>query len=98
MDLSSININVPNFGKDFTGHHVFNQLDDLINFYEALPYTTMDFVSSGVNGVINLNTHVFTSIKGTLDSIKLVLNNGRINDAYALLRKYYDFYYYQYLY
>ena len=41
-------------------------------------------------GVINLNTHVFTSIKGTIDSIKLVLNNGRINDAYALLRKYYD--------
>lgn len=90
MDLSLLNINSPNLGKDFTDHRVFNQLDDSISFYDALSYSTMDFVSSGVIGVINLNTLVFTSIKGTLDSIKLILSNGRINDAYALLRKYYD--------
>ena len=30
------------------------------------------------------------SIQGTLESIKNILQNGRINDGYALLRKYYD--------
>jgi len=90
MDLSSLDIHAPNFDKDFTQHEIFSQLDDLINFYDMLSFSTMGFISSGLIGVINLNTHVFTSIKGTIDSIKLVLNNGRINDAYALLRKYYD--------
>jgi len=90
MDLSSIDNTSPNLGKDFTEHSVFGQLNDFISFYDTLSYTTMGFVSSGVIGVINLNTYVFSSIKGTLDSIKLVLSNGRINDAYALLRKYYD--------
>lgn len=45
MDLSSLNINSFNLGKNFTDHRVFNQLDDLISFYDALSYTTMDFVS-----------------------------------------------------
>jgi hypothetical protein len=90
MDLSSIDITSPNLGKEYTEHYVFSQLNDFISFYDTLSYTTMGFVSSGVIGVINLNTYVFTSIKGTLDSIKLVLTHGRINDAYALLRKYYD--------
>ena len=81
MDLSSLDIHAPNFDKDFTQHEIFSQLDDLINFYDMLSFSTMGFISSGLIGVINLNTHVFTSIKGTIDSIKLVLNNGRINDA-----------------
>lgn len=90
MDLESLDFNTTNLGKDYKEHSVFNQLDDFISFYDSLSYTTMGFMSGGVIGVINLNTHVFTSIKGTLDSIKLVLSNGRINDAFALLRKYYD--------
>lgn len=34
MELSSLDINAPNLGKDFTDHRVFNQLDDLMNFYD----------------------------------------------------------------
>ena len=78
MDLESLDINTTNIGKDYKEHSVFNQLDDFIRFYDSLSYTTMGFISGGVIGVLNLNTHVFTSIKGTLDSIKLVLSNGRI--------------------
>ncbi|GAB4450647.1 MAG: hypothetical protein Fur0028_06150 [Bacteroidales bacterium] len=37
-----------------------------------------------------MDTYVFSSVKGTLDSIREILSNGRINDSYALLRKYYD--------
>ena len=33
---------------------------------------------------------MFTSIRGTFESIRLILKNGMINDAYALLRKYFD--------
>lgn len=90
MDLSTLGNNTHNLDNEFTKHCVFNQLADYIDFYDMLSYTTMGFASTGVIGVINLNTHVFSSIKGTVDSIKLVLSNGRINDAYALLRKYYD--------
>lgn len=90
MDLSSLDIHAPKLGKDYKEHIIFNQLKELIDFYDTLSITTMGFVTGGVIGVANLNTHVFTSIKGTIDSIKLILKNGRINDAYALLRKYYD--------
>ena len=44
MDLSLIDITSPNLGKDFIEHNVFNQLDDLISFYDTLSYTTMGFV------------------------------------------------------
>ncbi|HRO42753.1 MAG TPA: hypothetical protein PL009_07950 [Flavipsychrobacter sp.] len=50
----------------------------------------MGFTSPGTLALFNLHTYVFTSIKGTLESIKEILAKGRINDAYALLRKYYD--------
>lgn len=90
MDLSSIDLNAPNLSKKYTEHRVFDQLKDHINFYDMLSFTSMGNLTSGLIGVINFNTNMFSSMKGTLDSIKLVLSNGRINDAYALLRKYYD--------
>jgi hypothetical protein len=40
--------------------------------------------------LLNLDTYAYSSIKGTIDSIKDILLKGRINDSYALLRKYYD--------
>jgi hypothetical protein len=33
---------------------------------------------------------MYTSAEGTLESIGSVLRNGRVNDAYALVRKYFD--------
>ena len=44
----------------------------------------------GTQSVINIDTYIYTSMQGTLESIKDILLKGRINDAYALLRKYYD--------
>jgi hypothetical protein len=37
-----------------------------------------------------MDSYMFSSIQGTIESIRMVLKSGRINDAYALLRKYYD--------
>lgn len=44
----------------------------------------------GTNAVFNLDSYILSSIQGTLESIRIILINGRINDAFALLRKYYD--------
>jgi hypothetical protein len=77
-------------GEEYLNHKVFEQLSEFIDFYNSLSYTTMSFVKLGTQTIINLDSYVFTSIKGTLESIKEILLKGRINDAYALLRKYYD--------
>lgn len=77
-------------GKDYTEHKVFEQLSEFCEFYDSLAFTTMRFMSQGTKAVLNLDTYVFSSIKGTLESITEILSNGRINDSYTLIRKYYD--------
>lgn len=77
-------------GKDYQEHSVFKQLDEFIEFYDDWSMQVMSFLTMGTKGVINIDTYVYSSISGTLDSINLTLQNGRINDAYALLRKYHD--------
>lgn len=79
-----------NLEKEYLEHPVFEQLTEFIDFYEALSNSTMSMVSSGTKAIVNLDTYAFSSISGTVESIKEILYNGRLNDAYALLRKYYD--------
>lgn len=81
---------IPELGEDYIEHPVFEHLTELYDFYDSLSFTTTGSVSRGTLSILNLDTHVFTSISGTIDSIKGILFKGRINDAYALLRKYYD--------
>jgi hypothetical protein len=76
--------------KEYTDHKVFVQLAELADFYNSLAYSTIGFSRQGTKAILNLDTNVFSSLKGTLDSIREILSNGRINDSYALLRKYYD--------
>ena len=71
-------------------HKVFEQLKDIAEFYDVLSFATIGTVTLGVMNHINLDKQTFTSIKGTLESIQHVLHKGRVNDAYSLLRKYYD--------
>ncbi|PKP17427.1 MAG: hypothetical protein CVU06_13175 [Bacteroidetes bacterium HGW-Bacteroidetes-22] len=77
-------------GKDYSEHQVFKQLDEYSNFYNFLSYSVMHWISQGTKAIVNLDTYTFSSIKGTINSIKDILITGRINDSYALLRKYYD--------
>ncbi len=76
--------------KEYLEHKVFGQLTEYANFYSSLSDSTMNFISQGTNSIINIDTYVFSSIQGTLESIHDILLKGRINDSYALLRKYYD--------
>jgi hypothetical protein len=76
--------------KEYQNHTVFEDLQRYIAFYDSLAHSTFPFVSTGTRAICNLDSYVFSSIQGTLVSIQNVLRDGRINDAYALLRKYYD--------
>ena len=76
--------------KEYLEHCVFGQLAEYADFYRSLSDSTMSWISQGTNSAINIDTYVFSSMQGTLESINDILFKGRINDAYALLRKYYD--------
>lgn len=76
--------------KAYTEHRVFTELDRYANFYQQLAMSVLHFVSMGTKAIWNIDTYVYSSIQGTVESIKVILLAGRINDAYALLRKYYD--------
>ena len=72
-------------------HPVFKQLSEYAEFYKDLATSVMGWVTQGTMGsVLNIDTYVYSSMQGTLDSIKDILIKGRINDSYALLRKYHD--------
>lgn len=77
-------------GKEYTEHKIFEELKKYSDFYDSLSFAIMNWTSMGTKAVLNLDTYTYSSIKGTIDSIREILSNGRINDAYALLRKYFD--------
>lgn len=76
--------------ESYVNHKIFEELNYYAGFYESLSFSVMSFATQGTTAVINMDTYVFMSMKGTLEAINLILKNGNLNDAYALLRKYYD--------
>lgn len=76
--------------KEYKEHLVFTDLAVLSEFYESFSMSIFQFPTMGTKAICNIDTYVYSSIRGTLDSIKMILFSGRINDAYALVRKYYD--------
>src|SRR3989304_2395745 len=71
-------------------HHVFTQLSEYADFYKSLAFSIFGFITQGTKTICNIDSYVYSSIQGTLESIKDILIKGRMNDSYALLRKYYD--------
>lgn len=76
--------------KEYQGHPVFQDLDSFIDFYRFLSHQTWPFLSLGTKAALSLDSYVFSSIQGTLESVRTVLRAGMINDAYVLVRMYYD--------
>lgn len=76
--------------EEFQKHAVFADLERYAAFYESLAFCVFGFVSVGTRAICNIDSYVLSSIQGTLASIHAILRDGRVNDAYALLRKYYD--------
>lgn len=79
-----------NLDEKYLTHQVFERLQIYTKFYGDLSFNVMGWVNPGVDTMLNLDTYMFSSVQGTLDSVHAVLKMGRIGDAYALLRKYYD--------
>lgn len=77
-------------GIEYIQHIIFEQLKFYSAFYDSLSFSIMGFIGKGTSGIVNIDTSTYLSMKGTIESIYDILKKGRINDAYALLRKYYD--------
>ncbi len=77
-------------GNEYIKHPVFSSLRQYYEFYESLSFQIMNWLSVGTHSLINIDTYTYSSIQGTLESIRMVLKKGRINDAYSLLRKFID--------
>ena len=69
---------------EYQSHKVFPILDSLVEFYNCVYMLGPDFTTNGVlSGLFNVDRVVCGSLAGTLDSVRVVLREGRINDAYA---------------
>jgi len=75
----------------YKNHQVFTTLMRYANFYKELSSSVFSFITPGTKAICNIDTYVYSSMQGTLESINDILIKGRIGDSYSLLRKYYDF-------
>lgn len=76
--------------EKYLKHEVFSVLERIKDFYDWFSFSVFGFLSNGVSGIAGIDTYMFSSMQGTIDSMDLLLKRGRINDAYAILRKYHD--------
>nr|VFJ60823.1 MAG: hypothetical protein BECKFM1743C_GA0114222_102812 [Candidatus Kentron sp. FM]VFJ61930.1 MAG: hypothetical protein BECKFM1743A_GA0114220_102958 [Candidatus Kentron sp. FM]VFK12835.1 MAG: hypothetical protein BECKFM1743B_GA0114221_102578 [Candidatus Kentron sp. FM] len=76
--------------KAYQEHRVFAELERYAGFYEQLNMSVFSWLSMGTRAFCNIDSYVYSSMQGTIESIRTTLFAGRINDAYALLRKYHD--------
>lgn len=79
-----------NDGELVRSHAVFDDLAYIKKFYERLSSGIFQWRRFGVQAKGNIDSFLYSSTAGTLDSIALVLANARIADAYALLRRFQD--------
>lgn len=75
---------------EYQNHSVLKKLDHYIDFYNSLSTNVFSYMAQGTKFICNIDSYVYSSLGGTLESIKNILKNGRINDAWALMRKYHD--------
>jgi len=76
--------------EKYLNHKIFERLIEYSEFYNRLALHTFHWTSQGTRTLLNMDTYVYSSMQGTLESIHDVLKRGRINDAYTLLRKFCD--------
>lgn len=74
----------------FRNNIIHKTIDEIKEFYNFLAENDDTVTVAIAKGPINFNHDIFWSLSNTLDSIKLLLGLGRINDAFSLIRKYND--------
>lgn len=88
-DLETEDNNV-DLGKEYLEHKVFDLLDEIKEFYKDLSFSVYQFGKLGIYGMGNIDSYMFSSMQGTMESIRIILKSGHVNDAYSLLRKFHD--------
>ena len=81
---------LPKHSESYQNHPVFDEIKYMMNFYESVSDTCIGFIPQGAPGMMNYATYIYMSLEGTLDSMQLTLREGRITDAYTLVRKLFD--------
>lgn len=76
--------------QQYLNHRIYNDIEKYADFYDSISMSTLCFATLGTTSILNIDTYLYSSICSTLKSISEILKKGRINDAYALLRKYHD--------
>lgn len=76
--------------KTYIDNKVFKRMTECSEFYYLLSFSVFGFLTPGVMVSMNIDSYIFSSMQGTVDSMHEILLKGRVNDAYALLRKYHD--------
>ncbi len=76
--------------KAYQTHQVFDAINYMMGYYENVSFSCFRFVPTGTNGILNYASNYYLSLKGTLDSIRLILKAGQLSDAYVLIRKLFD--------
>lgn len=79
------------FGKWYDENKLFSRLDEIKEFYHRINFSSSNFSDLIYTGRLrNAHSSIYGGIKGTIESIKLLFQNGRINDGFTLIRKYSD--------
>jgi hypothetical protein len=76
--------------KEYIEHPVFKEIKYMMDLYDHISKTCYSFIPSGTLSIVNYASYIFLALEGTLDSIQTLLKIGRINDAFALVRKLFD--------
>lgn len=88
MEESTHKVPLP---KEYIEHPIFPDIRVIMEVYDFLSYNSFGFMPNGLPGEwVNYETYIFSSLKGTIESIKMLLESAHINDAFAVLRKYFD--------
>lgn len=76
--------------EKYLTHTVFKKIEYIKEFYDLLSYGCLSFVPLGVLNIFNYASYIYLAIQNSLESLKVILTNGAINDAYVLVRKLFD--------
>lgn len=78
-------------GFEYYNHKIFEMLSDLESFYDFLSESSVGFATGMfVTNKLSIDSSIYSSIQGSMESIKTLVYIGRLNDAFTLARKYYD--------
>jgi len=79
-----------NTNKENKKKETLAELNFLSKFYKYLSDSVYGQLTKGTYRYLNYRSYIYSSMENTLLSISDILTKNRLNDAYQLLRGYYD--------